>query len=69
MTSEVLKLKDMKIMFEFITTILFLDLAWLFTFSYEMTIQIYVMIYLDREKRLNSLVLLVLWVEGVVSPP
>ena len=34
-----------------------------------MMIKIYVIIYLEREKRLNSLVLLVLWVEGVVSPP
>ena len=46
-----------------------LYLALLFTSSYTMMIRIYVIIYLDREKRLKSLVLLVLWVKWVVSPP
>ena len=32
-------------------------------------IQIYVTTYLEREKRLNSLVLLCLWVKWVDSPP
>ena len=47
----------------------FLYLALLFTFDYTVMIKIYVTIYLEREKRLKSLVLLVLWVKWVVSPP
>ena len=46
-----------------------MDLALLFNFAYIVMIKIYVTIYLEREKRLKSLVLLVLWVKWVVSPP
>ena len=45
----VLKLKEMKIMFEFITTIL-LDIPLFFSSVYIVTIKIYVTIYLEREK-------------------
>ena len=68
-TSGVLKLKEKKIMFEFITTVLRLNLDLLFTSAYTLMITIYVTIYLEREKRLKSLDLLVLWVKGVISPP
>ena len=69
MTSGVLKLKDMKIMFEFITVVFFFYLALLFTSTYTVMIKIYVTINLKREKILKGLVLLVLWVKGDVSPP
>ena len=45
----------------------FLDLDLLFTYAYIMMIKIYVTIYLEREKKLNSLVLFVVWVKEDVS--